>query len=276
MEPALCACCGSRMRRQRDWLFRCERCRYQSSNLAAGPGTGIEGLEELRKANFETLLDNLEPLGGVRGRRLLEVGSAWGWFLQAAKRRGAVVHGIEPETTNADKSRDLGLPVECGLFPQDLRDRGPYDLVVFNDVLEHIPDPAAVMAAVEQLLSPGGLAVVNLPSSRGALYRIAGVLDALGMTGPFDRMWQKGFPSPHISYFAPDNLARMVESRTGLRQVSAFSLTSVTRSGLWPRIRSSHPGMTGALLYMGVWGLSFVLDRLPSDIQVALFQKPAG
>ena len=120
-------------------------------------GAGIDGLEALRRANFELLLDRLENQGSIRGKRLLEVGSARGWFLEAAGKRGADVRGIEPEAENARVAQDHGLSVETGLFPQDLEDRGPYDLIVFNDVFEHIPQPSNLIGEVADLLSPGGL-----------------------------------------------------------------------------------------------------------------------
>lgn len=270
-----CEACGAELLPVNEWMRRCRRCGFLVSTLKAGSGTGIEGLEELRRANFEVLLDGLPLLGGVSGKRLLEVGSAWGWFLEAAARRGAKVHGIEPEADNAVLSRKRGFTVEAGLFPAELADRGPYDIIVFNDVLEHIPQPSAVMRAVEELLQPGGLAVVNLPSSDGTLYRIARLLWRAGMHGPYERLWQKGFPSPHISYFNPENLRAMVERSTGLRQVHAFPLPSVSRNGLWPRIRSSHQGLSGVAMFGGIWALSFCLGALPPDIHVAVFRKVA-
>ncbi len=175
------------------------------------------------------------------------------------------MRGIEPEVANADIAQGLGLETEVGLFPGDLANRGPYDLIVFNDVLEHIPDPARTMGHVEALLAPGGLAVVNLPSSAGALYRIAGLLDRAGMSGTYERMWQKGFPSPHISYFNPANLRTMVETHTGLVQVGTHTLPSVSRQGPWPRIRSSHPGLAGWAMFAVRSPYSQGILWLPND-----------
>ena len=275
MMGALDACeaCGAQLLPVSGWLSRCRQCGFLTSTLQAGSGTGIDGLESLRRANFELLLDALRPLGGVSGKRLLEVGSARGWFLEAACHRGAHVRGIEPDAANAQFSSSRSLSVETGFFPADLADRGPYDVIVFNDVLEHIPRPSTVMQAVEELLVPGGLAVVNLPSSHGVLALIARQLWRAGMHSPYERLWQKGFPSPHISYFNPANLRLLVERSTGMRQVHALSLPSVSRKGLWPRIRSSHPGPAGFAIFGGVWMLSFGLGVLPSDIHVGVFRK---
>ena len=246
------------------------------SDLPAGPGTGIEGLESLRRANFERLLDRLELHADLNGLSVLEVGAARGWFLEAAARRGAIVKGIEPEAINAEIARKAGFDVEIGLFPEDLSDRGPYDMIVFNDVFEHIPGPSSVIVEVAALLNPGGRAVINLPSSRGVLFRIAQIMDSAGMSGPHDRLWQMGFPSPHVSYFSPSNLKALGERHAGLKQIDAFGLPSLRREGLWPRIRSSHSGPIGLAMYGMIWPLSFVLGALPADVHVGVFAKCEG
>ena len=270
-----CEACGGETRRRSTWVIACPACGFLASTLRPGAGTGIDGLEALRRANFEHLLDRLQELRPLAGAAILEVGSARGWFLEAAARRGARPHGIEPEAANADTARAAGLSVEAGYFPADLVQAGPYDLSGFNDVLEHIPAPAGLMAGIAARLTPGGLLVVNLPSSVGTFFRIASALDRLGMHAPWERMWQKGFPSPHVSTFNPGNLRLLVERHSGLRQVSVFALQSVTRDGLAARIRSSHPGAAGTVMISAVWALSFVLPLLPADIQVSVFRKPA-
>lgn len=273
--PATCAACAGAMVREKPWLARCPGCGFLASSLEAGAGTGIAGLEALRRANFEVLLDRLARHRAIAGARVLEVGSAWGWFLEAARRRGALVHGIEPEAANAALARANGFEVETGLFPQDLRHRGPYDIIAFNDVLEHIPDPAAALRAVEQLLAPGGLAVVNLPSSDGTIYRIARGLDRLGVHGPYERLWQKGFPSPHVSYFNPANLQTLAERHCGLRRIDGFHLQSVMRQGLYARVRSSNGPAMSLILTGALHALAGILRHLPADIHVAVLERQA-
>jgi len=273
--PAICPACGGRLSAEADWRYRCGACRHLCSTLDAGPGTGIAGLEALRRQNFSRLLDRLASTHALEGKRLLEVGAAKGWFLEAARSRGLVVRGIEPEVANAHAARAAGFDVDIGLFPEALSDDGPYAVIVFNDVFEHLPDPAAGIRSVADLLAPGGVAVLNLPSSDGAIYQLARILAGLGMPGPLDRLWQVGFPSPHISYFNPKSLSLLVEGHTDLRQADAFALATVTRAGLWERVASSHRGPIGGVLFAGTWLLSWALPLLPADIHVGVFRKPS-
>jgi SAM-dependent methyltransferase len=269
-----CPACGGQLSRRKEWLQRCPECRYLCSSLPPGAGTGIEGLEAVRRANFETLLDGIARHRPLAGARLLEVGCARGLFLDAARRRGVVVRGIEPERANAQIAQRAGFAVDDGFFPQDLTDKGPYDLVVFNDVFEHLPRPERALQDVEGLLAPGGMAVLNLPTSDGALYKIASVLDRLGLSDPFDRLWQRGLPSPHVSYFNAANLTALALAHTSLRPIGSVRLRSVERSGLYSRVKSVNGGLKGDVLFAGAWAFSFLAGMLPSDIMALLFAKP--
>jgi hypothetical protein len=115
--------------------------------------------------------------------------------------------------------------------------------------------------------------VINLPDSGGVLYRMASLLRRMGMSGPFDRMWQKGLPSPHLSYFSASNLRQLVEDNSQLRRVADFSLPSVSRKGLATRISGQGIGMPNWLVVSMIWLMSFVLPVLPADIRVGVFEK---
>lgn len=268
-----CYVCGERMSTRNGWTWRCSGCHFMASNLAPGGGTGVPGLEALRRQNYETILDRLERRRPLRGLRLLEVGSAWGWFLQAAEARGMVARGIEPEEANVRLATEEGLAVDHGLFPQDLTERGPYDLIVFNDVFEHLPEPAAMINVTETLLAPGGMVVINLPSSRGVMFRVAQLLERVGRPGPYERLWQRGFDSPHVSYFTPRNLQLLATRHTALAPVDRFALPAVSRRGLRARIGASHRGVVGGGLLATLWLASFILKWLPSDIEVLVLRQ---
>lgn len=268
-----CCVCGDELQSRKRWLFECRSCGYLASNLEPDAGTGIDGLAELRRLNFEAILNRLSQLRTLAGLRLLEVGCAAGQFLEAAAARGVRVMGIEPEQGNAAMARANGLRILDGYFPADGPYRGPFDIIVFNDVFEHLPDPDQCLRHIEQLLAPGGIAVLNLPSSTGMLYRVADGLDRLGYSDPLERLWQKDLPSPHVSYFNAGNLAALVTRSTNLKVIARMSLPSMTRSGLRSRVKSVNKGISGDALFTGAWMLSFVAPILPSDIMVLLLER---
>jgi len=268
-----CDCCTAAMVRIAPWLGVCPACGFLASDLAAGAGASVEGLENLRQANFERLLDRLETLRPLAGTRLLEVGCARGWFLDAAARRGVDCVGLEPDPDLAADAHGRGHSIETGLFPAAPHTKESFDIVVFNDSFEHIPAPRDAVARCAELLPTGGLLALNLPSSDGALYRAASVLARVGVRSPLERLWQKGLPSPHRSYFSPTNLTRLVESSGAFVPRERCALPSVAIPGLWRRLRSSWPVPHAVGLYIGVAAFVPLLRHLPQDIVLAIFER---
>lgn len=271
----------------RDWHLRCTSCSYEGSSLephileqAQGgdldEASREKGLEALRQANFKrllALLDRMLPAGDARPR-LLEVGCAHGWFIDTASQRFEVI-GIEPDVAVATATRARGLAVLGGFFPDVLEANDRFDIIAFNDVLEHIPDVNATLAACWQYLAPGGRIVVNAPSRRGFLYRLSKVLARLGLPGSFERLWQLGFPSPHVHYFDKHSMARLT-SKAGFTLEAESHLPSVAVRGLYSRVRYSRDvnAAKAAFLTMAVMLMAPFLAVLPPDIEVWIYRRP--
>jgi SAM-dependent methyltransferase len=282
-----CPVCGEPLRPgQRAWVLRCSRCGFLASTLSPSIGdptssilredARAEALRPLRDRNFSAILDRLAEHGARPGARLLEVGCAHGWFMDAAKARGYVVEGIEPDAAIAADPIARGHGVTHGFFPQDLASTDAFDVIVFNDVFEHLPDPAAALDACRERLAPDGLLVLNLPSSHGVFFRVAATLDRLGFAGPYRRMWQHGFPSPHLSYFSPSTLDRLAGAQ-GFDRVYQGALASIDTRGLWSRLR--YGGTVSALKAAGTWAVVVLATPLlrvaPADIALHIY-KPAS
>jgi len=261
------------MRPRKDWIDRCPECGFLRSTLPAGAGAPIEGVEALRERNFQIILDEVERRRPVAGSRILEVGCSTGNFLVQARARGAEVHAIEPDAVAVETATGLGFEIEEGSFPDDLRDRGPFDLVVFNDVFEHLPVPERALRAAEELLAPAGLLVLNLPSSDGVLYRIADVADRIGFSFPLERLWQHGLSSPHLSYFNPQNLRGFVTRHTDLEILRQRPLETLARRGLRERIRSTVGGPAGWMIFAILFVSAEVIRWLPPDIQLLIARR---
>lgn len=281
-SPFLCAACGSSLTPARqEWVRQCRRCGFLASTLVAHVNASDSAIDErsreralqvLRRRNFERVLDALASAALRERGRILDVGCAHGWFLEAARARGYDAIGLEPDDAVADVARRQGTPVRSGFFPQGLEPGECFDAIVFNDVFEHLPHPERAMRAVRDRLAPGGLVAINLPIASGVFYRTASVLDRIGMHGPFDRMWQRGFPSPHISYFTQATLAALAAS-CGMEERWRGFLPSLEASGLWPRLRYDRTaGFLKSALTWSILRASIpVLSSMSPDIGIQIF-----
>ncbi|MES2128064.1 MAG: class I SAM-dependent methyltransferase [Pseudomonadota bacterium] len=270
---------------RKPWHFLCRACGYEGSTLAsnineASASGAIDeaereaGLKAVRQENFREIVARIAALVDKADARLLDVGCAHGWFLEEAG-RVFQAQGIEPDDVVRRATAAKGLQVRGGYFPSALREDEKFDVIIFNDVIEHIPDIAAAVDACLATLVPGGVLVLNLPNSGGFFYRLSGLFSRFGWAGPFARLWQLGLPSPHVHYFNQKNLRRLVEQR-GFDFLACHALPSVHAKGLWDRLRfvKGSSRFNLCLQYVGILCLIPMLRILPSDIIVCMFRKP--
>lgn len=281
---AECPICTSPMRPgKHPWLSVCTECRFLQAEAPPSAPVGAvaedlrrEALEDPRKAVAQETLDLLEPIRrrAAQPPRLLDVGCGHGWFVAAAAERGWNARGIEPDADLATAAAERGLTVACASFPAGVSGEDRYDVVSFNDVLEHLDDVRGALSRAADLLTPGGVVVVSLPWSTGALYRLANALDSLGWHGPFDRLWQRRFPSPHLSYFTSPQVDALARS-LGFRVSHRRHFPAVRAKGLWARVGydSGASLPVRAVQYAGVLALVPLLRVLPRDSGTVLLTR---
>jgi SAM-dependent methyltransferase len=282
-----CPVCGQNLKSNRhEWLFRCPGCGLLASTLqpnipsersvtAINEALRLSGLSATRRRSNNVILDLLDQFLPPTRRRLLDVGCGHGLFIESALKRNFQAEGIEPDGNVVDKARMMtGAVIRQGYFPDDLDSAMGYDAVVFNDVLEHIPDLSGALAAASSRLDIGGVLVLNCPDQRGLFYRLADLLDRFGLHDPFLRMWQVGLPSPHVWYFSATHLVRLGE-QAGLSGLHVEHLEPITSAGLRQRISyvERQSKFLNAVTAVGVLALLPFLRVLPKDISIVFARK---
>ncbi|MBL8859891.1 MAG: class I SAM-dependent methyltransferase [Planctomycetes bacterium] len=116
-------------------------------------------------AQYEDTLAEYERETETRAGDLLELGSAGGFLLEAGRRRGWRVKGVEISPPAAEYSaREFGLEIHRGLLETAPYAEQSFDLAVADNVLEHTLRPDEVLARLHDLLRPGGHLIVIVPS----------------------------------------------------------------------------------------------------------------
>lgn len=116
-------------------------------------------------ARREILSAEIARLPLPKPARILEVGCGPGGNLELLKAFGEV-RAIEPDDeSRAYAAECSGVNVDGGLLPDGLPDLGaPFDLVAAFDVIEHVDDDAGAVAALGDLVKPGGFLVTTVPA----------------------------------------------------------------------------------------------------------------
>lgn len=208
----------------RDWALRaapgdfayrrCETCR----SLFAAPQPSDEVLTRAYATSYgnyqpgRTLVERVaEPLAQREATRLvrladptspfIELGCGTGRFLERAVRAGWTgrIRGVEysAEVARAGSSA-TGLRIDPGTAEDvDLSD-GPYGTIVLRHVVEHLRDPAAVLARLRDALRPDGLLYLATPDARALSARV------------FGRYWWGNEVPRHLVIFSRDGLRDLV------------------------------------------------------------------
>ena len=171
--------------------------------------------EDFRKA-LRILEGNLKS----DTRSLLDVGFGNGFFLAMARQRGWKVAGIDSSASNVEKAREK---FELHLLQANLEDyqtKEQFDAVCFWDVLEHLPDPHAVLRKASALLKPSGFLVVGIPNDASLLSCLAEFLYRVS-SGRIQKGIEKVYFLEHVAYYNPTTL-RLLFKKNGFTQVASF------------------------------------------------------
>lgn len=135
----------------------------------------IGGLNNYVNREFHRYFQRTFAEFDPKGKRLLEVGCARSaWLPYFAREFGFIVHGLDYSELGCRQAEralaKLVVPGEifcADLFAPPLELVEAYDVVVSFGVVEHFEDTRTCIAALAQLLKPGGLLITNIPNMNG-------------------------------------------------------------------------------------------------------------
>jgi protein-L-isoaspartate O-methyltransferase len=152
---------------------------YYAAVSASGAGYHDYADErEYREAKGARLVEWLES-AGAPSKRLLEVGSGFGYTRKAAADRGWATSGVDVSAHAAQRARALyGMETHTGTLAACTADgrvaRAGWDVVLYQFVLEHVPDPLAELRVAVEALAPGGTLAIVVPSADAAEIAVFG------------------------------------------------------------------------------------------------------
>jgi SAM-dependent methyltransferase len=132
----------------------------------------------------------------------LDVGCGSGFYLAMLRDMGWTVTGIDASAEAARHARTLnGLDVRVGCAEVTLPELADesFDLVTLWHVLEHLYDPARVLAHIRRLLKPGGLLMLEVPNFSSVCSRL------------FQSYWAPLESPRHLFQFTPKTLKALLQ-----------------------------------------------------------------
>lgn len=117
------------------------------------------------RSGQERRLAIIERYVPLAGRRVLDLGCGLGEYVRAFERHGAEAYGCDIEQPRLVQARARGTSNVVVAAGEALPfGDGSLDVVVLNEVIEHVQDDRATMREVSRVLAPGGVAVIYAPN----------------------------------------------------------------------------------------------------------------
>ncbi len=213
MPPACLVCAHQGLEPFLDLLLKCPQCGFVTARLDEPVDarrlyegdyfSGEEYLdyradEAILKRNFRRRLK--EILARRSQGRLLEIGAAYGFFLDLARQHFQVL-GFELNPAAARHARDsLRLDVRTDDFLQsnEASIGGKVDVTVMWDVIEHLERPDRFLARIAELSNTGALLYLTTGDIGSRMARWRG------------RKWRLIHPPSHLHYFDRGTIARLL------------------------------------------------------------------
>jgi 2-polyprenyl-6-hydroxyphenyl methylase / 3-demethylubiquinone-9 3-methyltransferase len=209
-----------------------------------GESAMLHKLNPVRLTYIRAAIDRHWPEAGaarkpLAGRSAIDVGCGAGLLAEPLARLGARVTGLDAAAENVAAAgahaQAMGLAIDYRNVDVETLAGETFDLVTSMEVIEHVTDPAAFVAALERALAPGGLMLLSTPNrtpiSRLMLVEAA---ERLGQLPRGTHDWHK--------FLTPDELTNLLND-AGLTVID-------TRGIAWDPLKGLHLSDTLALNYL--------------------------
>jgi SAM-dependent methyltransferase len=189
-------------------------------------------------------------------QQILDIGCGKGELSVLLKRslgEGSSYLGLDPflpyARTAAERGVDV-LPTTLEAFVEEASDRVPFDVIVMDNVLEHMPDPGNAIDLAKTLMTPGGAVAIAVPNVHDVRRYLPGRFN--------DKyLW---IPDTHINYFSLATLKRLVTEHGLVPSL----LQAPVRGAPWAnKLKWGSKNLLERWLNLPARGL-YVLARLPS------------
>ena len=160
--------------------------------------------------------------------RLLDIGCGPGFFLDEAKRQGWDVQGVDLSKWSKEHAKTyFSIDIFQGTLSSAVFPDRAFDVIVMNDVIEHLEDPKVVLKEIRRILKNDGVIYISTPDIKSVLSRLLRA-----------KWW--GINKYHLFYFSKKTIEKLFDE-VGFKPLRYSSYPRVFSLNYWVTRLKSYP-----------------------------------
>lgn len=189
-------------------IARCVRCGMlktfvPSSNNQFDPAQSRGEYYKQDKEKFKKIFQPIVKgiLTYKSGNNVLDVGCSSGILMEVLTDAGLSVTGIEPNKHAYEiAQKEFGKHVYNSYLSQVAeRLHKKYDVVIYNHVVEHIPDPHAELSLIKKIMKSNGILVIGVPNADNIIFKVR------------KKFWEPLMPNEHVWHFTTMHMVKLLK-----------------------------------------------------------------
>ena len=191
-------------------IARCTRCGMlktfsPSSNLQFDPAQSRGEYYQHDKEKFKKIFQPIvnKTLKYKNGNNVLDVGCSSGILMEAMRDGGLSVTGIEPNIAAFSiAQKEFRQNVLHGYLSdvyQKLSKK--FDVVIYNHVMEHIPDPQVELSLLKKIIKSNGILVIGVPNADNIIFKVR------------KKFWEPLMPNEHVWHFTTKHMVQLLKGQ---------------------------------------------------------------
>ena len=188
-------------------IQKTERSGHEKKLISKSEDVRLKEIEWLQKTYFVDKLDIFNKFFALSQRKILDIGCGTGEFLEFMKESGWKVVGIEPSKEAFKKAKEKRITVYNlsldKFISQENKKRKKFNVVILDNVLEHVLAPQEVIMNLKKILKPRGIIYIRVPNDFNRLQSLA--------SQKVDKKKWWVITPDHINYFNFQSLEKLLK-----------------------------------------------------------------
>jgi len=224
-----------------------------------------DSLLKIRKKNAHLIHKKFQNITNLN-KKYVEVGAGKGYLISQFLPNAISCTAIDMDDTFERELTEKGIDF-VHLLDHEIKDLSMYECFLSSHFLEHIQNPDQFLKLLNR--SNVEYLVIEVPTNDGVIFKLSKILNNIGLTASWDRMFQKESNSPHFQYFSNKSMHVLFQNND-YQVVDRLKLPLVEKVPNFKRISATESNLVSFFIAIAL-PLLDMLNRLLATSDVVVY-----